>query len=553
MAQKFFLFKRSDPSIQGGTVFSDSGKGISVISLPTQNLAYMAADRGSITLYFNDSAPFEENSLTLAGESFEKTSITVTCEVGKEIELMENIIGFINRKTQTDVMKFDSISNSNTFASITPSPLIDTRVRARPVERGFAGGDAVVTGLDANAVVNGIDFIRVDNKPFIDFDANILTGLSSGELITSWTNSGTGGSNYNFSVNDNVFDAAPTLSAPDEACVTASAGFDGYESSLKIQVDFSNNGAASHVVTPIPPPASGSPLDPNLSDEYSTAVLVLDTFGSLVTLEGDSRFIVSTDGSGNITDFRCVQSSLLWEAGYVASVLFGISGVKGGLQYTVQSNELATEVESATVNFINGNGAPDSPFPILDYVIYCVVIIPEGALAQPIYACQPHERNTYNLFRTYVDQMGPFTLDSKGVEFEVNHGQPKSGTFFGLSNQTYVDSIQSYPFESTSNTFSFRSQKGSRVSVNDLHVYIIRRDAAKNIYIYSRDGELIARRPPNENDEDTKLVISQFGMVLPFDVLGPKMRIARFGLIKKDLGDLQCRNLADQLYNKYKP
>ena len=90
-------------------MFSDNGKGISAITLQANNLAYMAADKGSITMYFNASAPFEENSLTLAGESFEKTSIRVTCEIGREVELMEAIIDFMNRDKTKNVMKFDAI------------------------------------------------------------------------------------------------------------------------------------------------------------------------------------------------------------------------------------------------------------------------------------------------------------------------------------------------------------------------------------------------------------------------------------------------------------
>ena len=115
MAQKFFLFKRKDPAVSGGAVFSDNGKGISVISFPASNLAYMAANRGAVTMYFNDSAPFEENSLTLAGESFEKTSVTVSCESGGEADLMEEIINFINRDTAKNVMKFDATGVENTF------------------------------------------------------------------------------------------------------------------------------------------------------------------------------------------------------------------------------------------------------------------------------------------------------------------------------------------------------------------------------------------------------------------------------------------------------
>ena len=54
MAEKFFLFKRKDPAISGGSLFSDSGKGISVVSIPAKSLAYMTATDGGITFFFND-------------------------------------------------------------------------------------------------------------------------------------------------------------------------------------------------------------------------------------------------------------------------------------------------------------------------------------------------------------------------------------------------------------------------------------------------------------------------------------------------------------------
>ena len=77
MAEKFFLFKRKDPSISGGALFSDNGKGISVVSLPAKNVAYMTATKGGVTIFFNNSSPFEESNLTTIGESFEKTSVSV--------------------------------------------------------------------------------------------------------------------------------------------------------------------------------------------------------------------------------------------------------------------------------------------------------------------------------------------------------------------------------------------------------------------------------------------------------------------------------------------
>lgn len=544
MAEKFFLFKRADPSRQGGAVFSDNGKGISAISLPAKNLSYMAADKGAIVMYFNDSAPFEENSLTLAGESFEKTSITVTCDLGKEVDLMENIISFINKKTNSDVMRFDSVGGSNTFASITPSPVIDAKVRARPVERGLAGSEAIVTGLDANAVLNGIDFFKAANKPFIDFDANTLTSFNDNDFVTGWANSGTAGSSYNYSSGNNTANLMSVLYEADESCSTKSIGFNRHEAFLKIDLDFSSGGTAPHV--------SGLAVTtPNLSGALSTGhAYVPAGGGSATSYEMAPRFTLSTDASANITEFKASFGGSRITAGDQIIVAFGASDA---VSYTVQGDELTTEIQGSTIEFIAGSGAPDEPFPSTDYVIYAVVVIPDGAFAQPFYGCLPYEKDNQGLNRYYVDQMGPFTVDSSGADFEVNHGQPTTGNYFGLSNVQFVDSIQSAPFSSDLNTFSYTKPSGAPLSEKNLHVYVIRRDANRNIYVYSRDGELIATRPPNSNDANTKLILSEFGLILPFDASAPQMRIARFGIITKDIGDLLCRNIADQLYTRYRP
>ena len=185
MAQKFFLFKRKDPAVSGGALFSDNGKGISVISIPANNVAYMVALKGAITMYFNNSAAFEESSLKQDGESFEKTSVTVTCEEGKESDLMEDIINFINRDTAKNVMKFDATGNENTFGVKESKPTIDAKVRARPVERGLTGSEATITGLDSAAVINGIDFITTDNLPFVDYEAEDTPTVLPGRLTVS--------------------------------------------------------------------------------------------------------------------------------------------------------------------------------------------------------------------------------------------------------------------------------------------------------------------------------------------------------------------------------
>ena len=213
MAEKFFLFKRKDPAISGGSLFSDSGKGISVVSIPAKSLAYMTATDGGITFFFNDASPFEENNLTVDGQSFEKTSVFVSCESGKEAELMENVISFINREGTKSVMKFDATGQENTFGKKTATPVIDARVRSLPVKRNLTGTQAVARENDPATVigntVNGrgintqIDFFEVANKPVFDIGAEQLSTsfVDGSDVTTGLTNRGSGSTYRAFSFN----------------------------------------------------------------------------------------------------------------------------------------------------------------------------------------------------------------------------------------------------------------------------------------------------------------------------------------------------------------
>jgi|14BtaG_2_1085337.scaffolds.fasta_scaffold00048_10 hypothetical protein len=641
MAQKFFLFKREEPALRGGAVFSDNGKGISVISLPANNLAYMAADRGALIMYFNNSAPFEENSLTLAGESFEKTSITVTCEVGKETDLMENIISFINKNTVTDVMKFDAIGGENTFRTITPSPNIDTRVRARPVERGLVGTEAIVSGLDANAIVNGIDFLKVENKPFVDYGGENITA-KDGHVITTLVNSGVGGNDYDL-VND-----GPICRNPDTACNSKTISFDK-NGELKTNVSFSGTVVAAtlpsslsnsqvadykrfktdHVITSAISVTSGSlvsftgnssksgtvvitrggvdvtpssnPLIPTFDDIESDGATITqcrvnntgnnlfigdvvsfdlqnhtsinisftvasdDIVDSIQAILRDSvslnqsaqddlglvipKFTVSTNGSGNLTSFKTFTRSSNLLAGDVIYVSVhdpnNPATAHGLIIYTVSQDDIATEFSRSVMQIVEriGSNIPQDPtFPYTDYVTYMTLVIPPGTLMKPLHASK------YNgvplASPTFVSNMGPFPYDSLGNEFEVNHG-----VFSDISSSH----PQSSSFEALFSSFPFVQNTQQEItSEENLYTFVVRRTINRDLFIYSKDGELVASRKSSIDEEDTQLDVRYLGMVLPFNTNEGLIRIARFGVVGKDLGDLTCRNLATQLYNRYK-
>lgn len=195
MTDKFFLFRRAEPSVFSD-VFSNDGNSISALSIPASHLSYMVAKEGSIVLFFNNATPYEENSLK-EGQSFEKTNVQVSCKIGDEANLMEGIMNFISRKESSKaIMRFDFISINNTFKEST-EPTI-TKVPSIPVNRGTMRSENV-----DGAVIAGIDFRATENLPIADYNelATGVTNTNDGADISAWQNASlaTGGSGYDLS------------------------------------------------------------------------------------------------------------------------------------------------------------------------------------------------------------------------------------------------------------------------------------------------------------------------------------------------------------------
>lgn len=533
MAQKFFLFKRKDPAVSGGAVFSDNGKGISVISFPASNLAYMAANRGAVTMYFNDSAPFEENSLTLAGESFEKTSVTVSCESGGEADLMEEIINFINRDTAKNVMKFDATGVENTFGAKTDKPTIDARVRARPVERGLVGTESTVTGLDADALVGAtgaintqIDFIRSENKPAYDIGGEDIS-VGEGSYVTSGISNRGIGTHGTISYSNVICKESPTV------CKTKTFGFDN-ANTLIAQDLVANGTSLSYYLTP---PVSN--ISAEESDSTSTQIR---RDGSLITDDVViPRFELTTDGSGNITVFDVVYGGGDLQVGDVIDAAFTTSSVI--IRFTVTDEIGSGSIYSfAGINLnisavLYPTYTPAQPWG--SHTTYMVLVRPNGSLLNPIHATNLTPSSPT---ATFTPCMGPFPFNSKEDELNINYN----------SEESYTNSIYSSVLKPTE-SFSKFTKKGSAIETpeDNMIVLVIRRDNANNVYVYDKYGELIATKEASIQTSGD-LFFSKVGMVLPFDLSTPQLRIARFGIVAKDIGDLACRNIATQLFDKYK-
>lgn len=197
---KFIIFKLKDITASGASV-SDDGTDIEVISVPVSSIAYMTASLGEVNIYLNNVSIYEESNLT-TGESFQKSFVTVACDEGKEVDLIEQISGFGGLERGKPYIMFDATSSSS-YAEAQNE--IKAFVRDNPVNR-VTGASSIVTDNSftpstAN-VVNDIDFGATSNKPIVDLDCRDAT-YSVG-VLASWANAGTGGATYDVDVASSV-------------------------------------------------------------------------------------------------------------------------------------------------------------------------------------------------------------------------------------------------------------------------------------------------------------------------------------------------------------
>tara|TARA_R100000951_G_scaffold92900_1_gene81396 strand:- start:1531 stop:3162 length:1632 start_codon:yes stop_codon:yes gene_type:complete len=539
MAQKFFLFKRKDPAVSGGALFSDNGKGISVISFPASNLAYMVALKGSINMYFNNSAPFEENSLKQDGESFEKSSISVTCNAGEESDLMEDIINFINRETSTSVMRFDATGVKNTFGLKTATPGIDVKVRARPVERGLTGTEATVTGLDSAAVINGIDFISTDNLPFADYEAEDTPTITPGKLTVGNSASydipnGAPGASEAAFVAVHSTDYPPLLRGADSLCSKKTLDYN-VPGRLKIGVITSPTLSSSTMAE------TAAVVEGNVGNggiERDSAVLSTD----ILSTSDYPKFQVTTDSGGNVTELEVTYSSRNLQEGDEIT----ITTSNGNVTLTLKKSDFPTEIPESLATFISSVQSLTlvSPsYPLYDYTVFCVFVRPNGAFLDPFYASM----FSASLTSTFRECMGPFPYRSLGDAFEFNHNRPEIPTVYPTTpNKIRNVSKAEVPFSSF-----IKKDTKAESSKENLNSIVIRRTKTGDIHVYNGLGEQIAFQS-SKVDPDGVFTPGKFGMVLPCVYGEPTTRIARFGAISKDIGDTACRDLGTQLLNRFK-
>ncbi|MDA0345144.1 MAG: hypothetical protein O3C54_04195, partial [Proteobacteria bacterium] len=165
------------------------------------SISYMTASNGLINIYLNNVSIYEDNNLT-TGESFEKSLITISCDIGSEVSIIENICEFGALDRGKSYIKFDATSYSS-YGQFSGD--IKAFIRENPVNRvtklPSLTIDSSFTPSSSN-VLNDIDFSAENNKPILDLDCRDAT-YSLGALA-SWVNAGTGGAAYDVDVASSV-------------------------------------------------------------------------------------------------------------------------------------------------------------------------------------------------------------------------------------------------------------------------------------------------------------------------------------------------------------
>ena len=200
MSKKFFLFRRSNP-LGPAKRFSENGKDISILGIPADQIAFMSAGNGEVNLTFNNAGLYEENEL-FVGDSIEKTNISVSCEPGTEMLLIERIMSFISLDTGRTILKFDVLSETNPFKNVSIENVSDisAKIKSQPTERvtqRISTGD--VTNRFLN-VIGEINFGTRENRPFVDYNHESMYPVDDTDIVAigaaEWKNAGTGGAAY---------------------------------------------------------------------------------------------------------------------------------------------------------------------------------------------------------------------------------------------------------------------------------------------------------------------------------------------------------------------
>ena len=430
MKRKYFLFRKEDLSLLSSSS-SDTGKGLSVFGVNADAMSYITAIQGGVVMYFNNATPYEQSALT-DGESFEKAEVTVNCEEGKEVDLIESIMKFLGSDNSDTIMRFDSVAQRSDIKEVKTSLSIGATIKSHPINRVTGEtsfqSDNSFTPSSGN-VINDIDFYTASNKPILDLEAeNATYNASSPFELTAWANSGTGGSDY----------------------------------------------------------------DVNAAGSVGTDIVNVSA-GSATGLSKDSaRFTLDS--------------------------------------YTVLSNTLTVKD---------------------DYTMYVVYSPNVGVTAE-----------------THGVLYGSTSGNSMGLNV-VNEDATKSSSQLSTFGVRHESSVATPAIARTDTTefntvsYTYPVLDSDNPDYQQCYVFVIRRDAYNNLFMYNYNGDVVAAIKENYDQKLSSLgtlpgdttgnfVLDQIGSAGGNTQSSFKGRLARLGVIEKDIGDAQCRKLAEDLFNLYK-
>lgn len=189
--KKFFLFRREQLTLFSVNA-SDDGSGLSVLAVPADKLSFMTAGVGKVQFNFDDASVYDYVTLP-DSDVIDKTHVIVSCQEGKEIDLMLGVMNFMSSDSKKNVIRFDAVDKESTLkeANLEGFEDVSSIINATPI-------NIITQETDISSnVIAGVDFLTAANLPFIDFNHENFP-YSDGQHASAWANdsSATGGSTY---------------------------------------------------------------------------------------------------------------------------------------------------------------------------------------------------------------------------------------------------------------------------------------------------------------------------------------------------------------------
>jgi len=198
-SNKYFLF-RSEEVTEFSDVFTNNGANLSVLSVSTDNVAYLSAKKGAVVIVFNNAGLYD----AFQGDEREaliKTRMEISCEEGEEYTLIKKITQFITTDSPTRrVLEFDSVRGYSAFdesKSGAVSPILPKQpviMSTQVISNDPASVDLTQT---TTTTIADITFPAPSLMPIVDYNETALPAHGSAVgAANNWNNSGSGGSTY---------------------------------------------------------------------------------------------------------------------------------------------------------------------------------------------------------------------------------------------------------------------------------------------------------------------------------------------------------------------